>query len=158
YGTRAHPLRLNLISTHSLGHHSSGLGFVTSFSGKPKTHGLPKTLSKLERKYPKKYYSILEIKINVRILKINNKFSIYRLQKIVLADLSTSSSPSFTSLQHHRALCHWASCTRTKVECVPSANRQVCLVMRMLQLLRSFQPFCSILRLSVHASTKTSNT
>ncbi|WMV08476.1 hypothetical protein MTR67_001861 [Solanum verrucosum] len=26
------------------------------------------------------------------------------------------------------------------------------------QLLRSFQPFCSFLRLSVHASTKTSNT
>ena len=47
-----------------------------------------KTLSKLERKYPKKYYSIMEIKINVRLLKINNKFSIYRLQKIVLADLS----------------------------------------------------------------------
>ena len=49
---------------------------------------LPKTLSKLERKYPTKYYSILEIKINVLLLKINNKFSIYRLQKIVLADLS----------------------------------------------------------------------
>ncbi|WMV45362.1 hypothetical protein MTR67_038747 [Solanum verrucosum] len=27
-----------------------------------------------------------------------------------------------------------------------------------LQLLCSFQPFCSFLRLSVHASTKTSNT
>ncbi|KAG5585216.1 hypothetical protein H5410_045650 [Solanum commersonii] len=60
------------MSTHSLGHQSSGLGFVTSHLGKPKTHGrmekahlelgedeillslsLPKTLSKLERKYPK---------------------------------------------------------------------------------------------------------
>ncbi|WMV38117.1 hypothetical protein MTR67_031502 [Solanum verrucosum] len=30
--------------------------------------------------------------------------------------------------------------------------------MRMLQLLRSFQPLCSFLSLSVHASTKTSNT
>ena len=49
---------------------------------------LPKTLSKLERKYPKKYYSIVKIKINIRPLKINNKFSIYRLQKIVLAYLS----------------------------------------------------------------------
>ncbi|WMV08572.1 hypothetical protein MTR67_001957 [Solanum verrucosum] len=27
-----------------------------------------------------------------------------------------------------------------------------------LQLIRSFQPFCSFLRLSVHAFTKTSNT
>ncbi|WMV32941.1 hypothetical protein MTR67_026326 [Solanum verrucosum] len=30
--------------------------------------------------------------------------------------------------------------------------------MRRLQLLRSFQPFCSFLCLSSHASTKTSNT
>ncbi|WMV49706.1 hypothetical protein MTR67_043091, partial [Solanum verrucosum] len=45
-----------------------------------------------------------------------------------------------------------------RVECVPSANHQACLAMCKLQLLRSFQPFCSFLRLSVHASTKTSNT
>ncbi|KAG5595185.1 hypothetical protein H5410_036417 [Solanum commersonii] len=38
YGTRAHPLGQNLMSTHSLGHQSSGLGFATSLSGKPKTH------------------------------------------------------------------------------------------------------------------------
>ncbi|KAG5599399.1 hypothetical protein H5410_030769, partial [Solanum commersonii] len=38
YGTGDHPLRLNLISTHSLGHKSSGLRFATSLSGKPKTH------------------------------------------------------------------------------------------------------------------------
>uniref|UniRef100_M1DZ23 Uncharacterized protein n=2 Tax=Solanum TaxID=4107 RepID=M1DZ23_SOLTU len=43
-------------------------------------------------------------------------------------------------------------------ESVLSANRQRCLAMLRLQLLRSFQPFCSFLRLSVHASTKTSNT
>ncbi|KAG5572021.1 hypothetical protein H5410_061787 [Solanum commersonii] len=30
------------MSTHSLGHQSSGLGFATSFSGKLKTHGLQK--------------------------------------------------------------------------------------------------------------------
>ncbi|WMV18464.1 hypothetical protein MTR67_011849 [Solanum verrucosum] len=39
-------------------------------------------------------------------------------------------------------------------ECVPSANHQVCLAMLRLQFLRSFQPFCSFLRLSIHASTK----
>ncbi|KAG5599018.1 hypothetical protein H5410_030388 [Solanum commersonii] len=27
------------MSIHSLGHQSSGLGFATSLSGKPKTHG-----------------------------------------------------------------------------------------------------------------------
>ncbi|KAG5571182.1 hypothetical protein H5410_060948 [Solanum commersonii] len=67
------------MSTHSLGHQSSGLGFATSLSGKPKTHGrrmekthfqlgedeillyssLPQNLSKLERKISKKYYSIM---------------------------------------------------------------------------------------------------
>ncbi|KAG5585972.1 hypothetical protein H5410_046406 [Solanum commersonii] len=40
YGIRAHPLGLNLMSTHSLGHQSSGFGFATSLSCKPKTHGL----------------------------------------------------------------------------------------------------------------------
>ncbi|KAG5610261.1 hypothetical protein H5410_021542 [Solanum commersonii] len=40
YGTRAHPLGLNLLSTHSLGHQSNGFGFVTSLLGKPKTHEL----------------------------------------------------------------------------------------------------------------------
>ncbi|KAG5571223.1 hypothetical protein H5410_060989 [Solanum commersonii] len=37
--TRAHPLRLNLMLTYSLGHQSSSLGFTTSLSSKPKTHG-----------------------------------------------------------------------------------------------------------------------
>ncbi|KAG5590249.1 hypothetical protein H5410_040763 [Solanum commersonii] len=32
YGTRVHPLGLNLMSTHFLGHQSSGFGFATSFS------------------------------------------------------------------------------------------------------------------------------
>ncbi|KAG5629213.1 hypothetical protein H5410_000930 [Solanum commersonii] len=38
YGTRAHPLGLNFMSTHSLGHQSSGFGFATSLLGKPKTY------------------------------------------------------------------------------------------------------------------------
>uniref|UniRef100_M1E0B1 Uncharacterized protein n=1 Tax=Solanum tuberosum TaxID=4113 RepID=M1E0B1_SOLTU len=50
------------------------------------------------------------------------------------------------------------SALEQRAECVPSANFQACLAMLRLQLLRSFQPFCSILPLSVHASTKTSNT
>jgi len=43
-------------------------------------------------------------------------------------------------------------------EYVLLANRQRFLAILMLQLLRSFKPFCSFLHLSVHASTKTSNT
>ncbi|KAG5585417.1 hypothetical protein H5410_045851, partial [Solanum commersonii] len=45
-----------------------------------------------------------------------------------------------------------------RVESVLSANRQCFLAMLMLQLFRSFHPFCSFLHLRVHASTKTSNT
>ncbi|KAG5629730.1 hypothetical protein H5410_001447 [Solanum commersonii] len=96
-------LGLNLMSTHSLGHQSSGLDFVTSLSGKEwrrPTSNLGKMKSfflqvsqkpspNLREKYPKKYYSTLEIKMNVQLSKINDKFSIYRLQKIALADLST---------------------------------------------------------------------
>ncbi|KAG5610540.1 hypothetical protein H5410_021821 [Solanum commersonii] len=44
---------------------TSNLGKVKSFSLQV-SH---KTLSKLERKYPKKYYSIMKIKINFRISK-----------------------------------------------------------------------------------------
>ncbi|KAG5606140.1 hypothetical protein H5410_027632 [Solanum commersonii] len=43
-----------------------------------------------------------------------------------------------------------------RMECIPLANHKACLAMRRLQFLHSFQPFCSFLRLSVHASTKTS--
>ncbi|KAG5631837.1 hypothetical protein H5410_003554 [Solanum commersonii] len=60
------------MSTHSLGYQSSGIGFATSLSGKPKTHG---------------WLCIWNYK-PFRTYKINNKFSIYRLQKIELADLS----------------------------------------------------------------------
>ncbi|KAG5599286.1 hypothetical protein H5410_030656 [Solanum commersonii] len=64
YGTRAHPLGLNLMSTYSLGHQSSDFDYATSLLGKPKTQkthfqlgeakllssSLHKSLSKLERK------------------------------------------------------------------------------------------------------------
>ncbi|KAG5571810.1 hypothetical protein H5410_061576 [Solanum commersonii] len=69
------------MSTHSLGHQSSGLGFATSLSGKLKTHEIEKTHFQLGkdkllssssqkpspnlRENIKKYYSILEIKIKV---------------------------------------------------------------------------------------------
>uniref|UniRef100_M1DCE0 Uncharacterized protein n=1 Tax=Solanum tuberosum TaxID=4113 RepID=M1DCE0_SOLTU len=50
---------------------------------------LPKTLSKLERKYPKKILFYYEnYNYNSTPLKINKDFSIYRLQKLVLADCS----------------------------------------------------------------------
>ncbi|KAG5620378.1 hypothetical protein H5410_005596 [Solanum commersonii] len=84
------------MSTHSLGHQSSVLGFATSLSDKPKTHERnpfffksPKTFSKLERKYPKSTILFWKLKLMFDSLKINNKFSIYRIHKIVLADLST---------------------------------------------------------------------
>lgn len=39
YGSRAHPLGLNLMSSHYLGHQSNSPGFATCISSKPKTHG-----------------------------------------------------------------------------------------------------------------------
>uniref|UniRef100_M1DJS5 Uncharacterized protein n=1 Tax=Solanum tuberosum TaxID=4113 RepID=M1DJS5_SOLTU len=47
-----------------------------------------KTLSKLEKKIPKSIILLWKLKLIFNCLKINNKFGIYRLQKIVLADLS----------------------------------------------------------------------
>ncbi|KAG5580500.1 hypothetical protein H5410_051127 [Solanum commersonii] len=134
---------------------------------------LPKTLSKLERKYPKNYYSILEIKINPRLLKINNKFCIYRHQKIMLP----SASLCYVSLDDlvllRKIIQRNANCffhrlsdlapstlrvLEQRAECVPSAYSQACWAMRRLQLFHSFQLFCYFLCLSVYASTKTSNT
>ncbi|KAG5581411.1 hypothetical protein H5410_052038 [Solanum commersonii] len=80
------------MSTHSLGHQSSGLGFTTSFSGKPKRHG---------------YFNRIFDPLPSRLL--------------ILEQL---------------------------VEYVLSAYRQRFLAMLMLQLLRSFQHFCSFLHLS----------
>ncbi|KAG5585725.1 hypothetical protein H5410_046159 [Solanum commersonii] len=94
------------MSTHSLGHQSSGLGFTTSLSGKPKIHGriekihfqlgeneillsssLPKTLSKLEKNYPKKYYSILEIKINTSENSVGGSFGEVSRNHQLIGDL-----------------------------------------------------------------------
>ncbi|KAG5585147.1 hypothetical protein H5410_045581 [Solanum commersonii] len=108
------------MSTHSLGHQSSRFGFATSLSGKSKTHGrmekthfqlgedeiflsssLPKTLSKLERKYPKNASgSFGELSRNRRLTR---GFTLW-----------CSSSPSCTSLQHCHTLCHWTSRTGAK--------------------------------------------
>ncbi|WMV38184.1 hypothetical protein MTR67_031569 [Solanum verrucosum] len=47
---------------------------------------------------------------------------------------------------------------RGSLQILEQRAKFVLLAMLMLQLFRSFQPFCFFLRLSVHASTKTSNT
>ncbi|KAG5585257.1 hypothetical protein H5410_045691 [Solanum commersonii] len=158
--------------THSLGHHSSGLGFATSLSRKSKTHGrmqktqsqlgedeilltssLPKNiLSKLERKYPQNLLFYCE--------NYNNEISAGgSLDKVSQGRRMTRLL--FFLLSHHRLVLSFSIFTFwtiRRAECVPSAIRQVCLAMLRLKLLRSFQPFCSFLLLNVYASTKTSNT
>ncbi|KAG5571880.1 hypothetical protein H5410_061646, partial [Solanum commersonii] len=127
--TRAHPLGLNLISTHSLGHQSSGLGFATSLSRKMKTHGegrrmekthfqlgedeillssslVKKSLSKLERKYPKKVPFYCE--------NYNNNSTLLKLMKSLSRPSNNSttrpssvSSPFRACPQHLHVLDHW---------------------------------------------------
>ncbi|KAG5606203.1 hypothetical protein H5410_027695 [Solanum commersonii] len=156
------------MSTHSLGHQSSAKEEEwrrpTSNLGKIKSFFLQvsqKTLSKLERKIFQKtsessvggslgefitvlYYpsasscsmSLGDLVLLCGIIRRNTDCSFHRL---------FDPAPSRLRVLEQRA------------ECIPSANRQACLVMRRLQLLCSFQPFCSFLHLSVSASTKMSN-
>ncbi|KAG5630793.1 hypothetical protein H5410_002510 [Solanum commersonii] len=92
----------------------------------------------------------------VRLLKINKEFSIYSHQKLVLADSLASADCSF----HHLfdPLPSRLHILEQRAESVLLAICQVCSAEIKLQLLCSFQPFCSFLRLSVHAFAKTSNT
>ncbi|KAG5610223.1 hypothetical protein H5410_021504 [Solanum commersonii] len=166
---------MNLMSTHSVGHQSSSLGFATSRSSKPKTHeriekthfqfgedelpssSLPKTLSKLERKYLKKTF-INWFRQIVRLVLAYNIFTFWTIGRYSNASKTIwrSADCSFHLLFDHlpSVLC----ILEQRVESILTANRQRFLAMLMLPLLRSFQPSCSFLRLSVHASTKTSNT
>ncbi|KAG5595817.1 hypothetical protein H5410_037049 [Solanum commersonii] len=163
------------MSTHSLGHHSSDLGCATSLSGKSKTHGWfcicnykpitlnhshkeeewrsptsnlgkmksfslqvsHKTLSKLERKYIKTHQKLVQVDSSTRTIRRSTYCSFHRLFDPL---------PSGLRILEQRAYS------------VLLMNRQRFLAMLMLQLLHFFQSFCFFLHLSVHASTKTSNT
>ncbi|KAG5596032.1 hypothetical protein H5410_037264 [Solanum commersonii] len=132
------------MSTHSLGHHSSGLGFVTSLSGKPKTHGKG-------RRMEKTHFQLGEDEILLSLSLPQNP--VQTLEKI-------SKNILFYSNNNNNGLELLKLITRLRIreqraEFVLSVNRQRFLAMLMLQLLRSFQFFCSFLRLSAHASTKT---
>ncbi|KAG5571499.1 hypothetical protein H5410_061265 [Solanum commersonii] len=104
----------------------------------------------------------IQVEINRWVHAFNRKFS-----------RSSHYGPLGGIVLHHETIRRSANCSfhchfdplpsrlcilEQRVEFVLSANRQRCLVMLKLQLLRFFQPFSSFLRLSVHASTKTSNT
>ncbi|KAG5609863.1 hypothetical protein H5410_021144 [Solanum commersonii] len=78
---------------------------------------LPKTLSKLERKISKKYYFILEIKINTSENSAGRSFGeVSRYRRMTsMTCLSSVSSPFHACLQHLNILNHWAAlCTGTK--------------------------------------------
>ncbi|KAG5619678.1 hypothetical protein H5410_004896, partial [Solanum commersonii] len=72
-----------------------------------------------------------------------------------------SVSSLFRSCPHHlHVLDHWVgfAVLEQRAGSVLLATRQVCLAKLRLQLLGSFQPFCSFLRLSIHAFAKVLNT
>ncbi|KAG5571411.1 hypothetical protein H5410_061177 [Solanum commersonii] len=145
YGTRAHPLELNLMSTHSLGYQSSGLGFATSLSSKPKTHGKGRRMEKTHFQLGEDEF-LLSLKISAGGY-ISEVSRVHRMTR------------GLTLLLSHRRLVlafniftFWTigllRILEQRVEFVLLVNRQRCLAILKLQLPRSFQPFCSFLRLS----------
>ncbi|KAG5585589.1 hypothetical protein H5410_046023 [Solanum commersonii] len=113
YGTRAHPLGQNLMSTHSLGHQFSGFGFATSLSSKPKTHGW--------------LYCAAEDCL-ATLIEITDELDDPLFGQLIAFSVLPLASSHSGSL----------GCT--------------------ILLRGTDRPICSVLRLSVHASTKTSNT
>ncbi|KAG5590286.1 hypothetical protein H5410_040800 [Solanum commersonii] len=140
-----------------------------------------KTLSKLERKYESESENYTNVLFTLMFpLKTCKEFSIYRLQKIVLADCWARLVANFIAIcvfpsasvhseslggilllrridqqnadcSFHRLIDPSPSGLRVleqRAECIPSANRQACLVILRLQLLHYFQPFCSFCLLS----------
>ncbi|KAG5576120.1 hypothetical protein H5410_056254 [Solanum commersonii] len=170
------------MSTHSLVHQSSSLGFTPLFRASRKHMGgfscyrprmknsidpnpnledenplflqVSKTLSSLEQKYQK----TSENSVGRSLDKPSTSScsvslgDIVPLRGIIRLNADCSFHPHFYPAPSRLCI------LEQRVECVPSVNRQACLAILRLQLLRSFQPFCSILHLSVHVSTKTSNT
>ncbi|KAG5629130.1 hypothetical protein H5410_000847, partial [Solanum commersonii] len=91
YGTRAHPLGLNLMSIHSLGHQSSGLCFAISLLGKPKTHEWKKNGEDPLPTWGRRNHSFFKSpkkKPSPNLRENIPKSTILLLQKIVLADRS----------------------------------------------------------------------
>ncbi|KAG5590278.1 hypothetical protein H5410_040792 [Solanum commersonii] len=128
------------MSTHSIGHQSSGLGFATSLSGKPKTHGHQKLVQADSSCFPTTSSRSRPLGGIVLLLCRTIRRSAFCFFHCLFDSL-------FSGLR----------ILKQREESVLSVNRQRFLAMLMLQLLRSFQPLCSFLCLSVHASTKTKN-
>ncbi|KAG5630659.1 hypothetical protein H5410_002376 [Solanum commersonii] len=164
YGTRAHPLGLNLMSTHSLGHQYSGFGFATPSRQAENTwthfqlgekellsSSLHKTLSKLERKISAKVYCVAE-DCSATLVEIANE----------LGDLPFGQVIAFSVLPS--AFSHFGSLGGTILLCETDRQLADCSFPHLLiHFLQGFAywnegPICFILRLSVYASTKTSNT
>ncbi|KAG5605790.1 hypothetical protein H5410_027282 [Solanum commersonii] len=147
------------MSTHSLGHQSSGLGFTTSLLGKSKTHGgMEKTHFQLGEDTSKNRVgrsfdevsrcrritrSLALLLFHCRFMLAFSIFTFWALGGIVLLRGTIRRS---TDCSFHRLfdpLPSGLSILEQRVESVLSANRQRFLEMLMLQPLHSFQPFCS---------------
>ncbi|KAG5606317.1 hypothetical protein H5410_027809 [Solanum commersonii] len=162
YGARAHPLGPNLMSTHSLGHQSSGFGFATSLSGKSKTHGrlycvaedCSATLVEIANELGDPPFGQL-IAFNVLPLASSHSGSLgssvllrktdRRLAECFFPRLLIHFLQGFAYLNEGRFM---------SFQRLAKLNSTICRI----PFLVLFNPICSFLRLSVHASTKTSNT
>ncbi|KAG5594877.1 hypothetical protein H5410_036109 [Solanum commersonii] len=168
--------------THFLGHQSSGFCFTTSLSGKPKTHRPTsnlgkknsflqvsiKTLSKLERKILAK----IEFKVFIDCAAEDCSATLVEMADEPEIRPLVSSLPSVTILlcETNRRLtdCSFPRLLIHFLQGFTYYNKGGFMSFRQLAKLNSairripflvlFSLICSILRLSVHASTKTSNT
>ncbi|KAG5580960.1 hypothetical protein H5410_051587 [Solanum commersonii] len=135
YRTRAHPLQLNLVSTHSLGHQSSGFGFATFLLGKPKTHG-----------WLFFTYCVAE-NCSATLVEIADELDdppfgqLIAISVLPLASSHSGSLGGFTYWNEGRFMSFW------RLAKLNSAIRRI-------PFLVLFSPICSVLCLSVHVSTK----
>ncbi|KAG5610720.1 hypothetical protein H5410_022001 [Solanum commersonii] len=173
YGTRLHPLRLNLMSTHSLRHQSSEKTHFHLGEEELLSSSLHKTLSKLERKISAKVCS--KVKTLIIIVFTNCAADDCSATLVEISD--ELGDPPFGQLITFSVLplasSHSGSLGGTVL--LRETDRRLTgssfprLLIPFLQgfaywnegripFLVLFNPICSILCLSVHASTKTSNT
>ncbi|KAG5581057.1 hypothetical protein H5410_051684 [Solanum commersonii] len=136
------------MSTHSFGHQSSDFGFAISPSGKSKTHGWL-------------FFTDCVAEDRSAILvEIADEFSNPPFNQLIAFSFLPSVSLYFESLGGTVLLCETnrLRVLEQRAVHVNSATRQVGLDDPPTFISFFFSPFCSILRLSVHASSKTSNT
>ncbi|KAG5616316.1 hypothetical protein H5410_016140 [Solanum commersonii] len=144
YGTRAHPLGLNLMSTHSLDHQSSDCAAEDCLA----------ILVEITDELGDPHFGQL-IAFSVLPLASSHSGSLGGIVLLRETDRRPTDY-SFSRILIHflQGFAYWNEWWLMLFRLLAKLN----LVIRRIPFLVLFSPICSVLRLSVHASTKTSNT